>query len=176
MPHALGRPPQFAGAGSAPVVIRHRYGGQNSDWRGQRGVARGCRLASVRTTIKTAENASDNAPSPRSRRNGDRRSRRLAWVNRARRFPLPFHRRRSADRRPHQTGARSAAGAGRERKSLPLPLQDHAGQGRGGSTPPAAPREERGRSGPVLAVLAMLGPEAGPTRGCARLRSSLRGG
>ena len=33
-----------------------------------------------------------------------------------------------------------------------------------------------GRSSPVLAMLAMLGAEEAPARGCAWLRSSLRGG
>jgi hypothetical protein len=34
-----------------------------------------------------------------------------------------------------------------------------------GSTPPSAPREERGRSSPVLTMLAMLGRKARPARG-----------
>ena len=55
-----------------------------------------------------------------------------------------------------------------------LILHCNAGQGRAGSTPPAAPRM-RGRSSPLLAMLAMLGRKR-PARGCAWLRSSLRGG
>jgi hypothetical protein len=49
-------------------------------------------------------------------------------------------------------------------KAPALPFHDHAGHVRAGSTPPSAPREERGRSSPVLAMLAMLGPEV---RACA---------
>ena len=51
----------------------------------------------------------------------------------------------------------------------------NAGQGHAGSTPPCGRRSGRPLS-PVLAMLAMLGAEEAPARGCAWLRSSLRGG
>ena len=56
----------------------------------------------------------------------------------------------------------------------PLPLHCHGGL-RAVSTPPSAPRQ-RGRFGPVLTMLAMLGRAERPARDCAWLRSSRSGG
>jgi hypothetical protein len=82
----------------------------------------------------------------------------------------------AADHRNEAASSVSLIAARGGKKAPPLPSHCHAGQGRTGSTPPSAPREARGRSSPVLAMLAMLGAEAAPARGCACLRSSLRGG
>ena len=84
-------------------------------------------------------------------------------------------------RSAHQPGTARAADIAaarqahhQQKKARLLISKCKAGQGRAGSTPPSAPL--RGRSSPVLAMLAMLAAEEAAARGSAWLRSSLRGG
>jgi len=84
-------------------------------------------------------------------------------------------------RSAHQPGTARAADIAaarqahhQQKKARLLISKYKAGQGRAGSTPPSAPL--RGRSSPVLAMLAMLAAEEAAARGSAWLRSSLRGG